>query len=83
VLLNLHNSALQKSEFYCCRSNSAEILSLLMLDNAYENYIKNILELDQKLKLQPTLESIMIYLYEIQGYFKNIDVSKIFRLMLK
>jgi exportin-7 len=54
-----------------------------MLDNAYENYVKNILELDSKLKLQPTFESIMIYLYEIQGYFRHVDVAKIFRLMLK
>lgn len=73
--MNLQNSGLQKPDFYCCRSNAAEILSLSMLDNAYENYIENILELDRKLKLLPTLESIKIYLYALKRWLLSDSMN--------
>ncbi|KAM3132228.1 hypothetical protein pb186bvf_015688 [Paramecium bursaria] len=83
VLLNLQNSALTKPQFFSCRTQSAEILSILMLDNAYENYIQSILSLSDLLQLNPTENSIYIYLYEMIGYFRYVDMSKIFRLLIK
>ncbi|CAD8092099.1 unnamed protein product [Paramecium sonneborni] len=83
VLLNLKNSALQQEQFFSCRTLASEIISILLFDSAYENYIESIVQLNQLLTIQPTSQSIQIYLYEMLGYFKHVDVSKIFRLLIK
>ncbi|CAD8099021.1 unnamed protein product [Paramecium sonneborni] len=83
ILLNLKNTALQKETFLSCRTLASEILSILLFDTAYENYIESIIQLNQFLTIQPTQQSILIYLYEMLGYFRHVDTSKIFRLLIK
>ncbi|CAD8167574.1 unnamed protein product [Paramecium pentaurelia] len=83
ILLNLKNTALQKDTFLSCRTLASEILSILLFDTAYDNYIESIIQLNQYLTIQPTQQSILIYLYEMLGYFRHVDTSKIFRLLIK
>lgn len=50
MLIQVNNMALNKKEFYKCRTGVYQIIAILWLDDFHDNYIENLNELVKNIK---------------------------------